>query len=363
MSETGTMVRIVMALGLLFIVMGLLNPGDDAAWQSFQESVGRPLNIPTFDDPFQERYPHYFSVKDDPTGAATPTVVSSLESPCDDWENCLKRPDDAYVVYHIGNPGAVPLNFSADESGPDQFVYSLEIRVSCVTMAVGNDPAVRPDEMALYIPMSVIPEASPILINCPFTRDRVSGGFGDMPAPSTVQFQTMTIPWGKETATSNIWGTLKDDAGVAVAAVNPRTGPDFTTPPGAYLVYFNYISFELYSASQKSCNDSAPEGSWFPWLDEVACSIGRFVIEFAKGFLFIGRALWWVISAIVAVVGYIGTVMVNLFVATIVMLGLMFAIPGAPSIVQGLIDIVLVGMMVFLIVNVVKLIRGSQEGM
>lgn len=363
MSETGTMIRIIMALGMLFIVMGLLNPGDDAAWKNFQAATNQPLNIPQFDDPFQERYAHLFSVKDDPTGSATPTVVSSQETPCGNWEDCLKRPDDSYVVYHIGNPGAVPLNFSADESGEDQFVYSFTVRVSCSTTAVGNLPTIPTQEMAIYISLSVLPEAEPILINCPFTREIVSGDFGDIPAHDTIQFQTMTIPWAKETSTTNVWGTLKDDAGINIAAVNPRTGPAYSSPPGDYLVYFNYITFELYTASPISCADSSPEGAWFPWVDELSCNIGRFVLEMVKGFLYIGRALWWGISAVVAVVSFVGGIVFNFFIATLTMLGLMFAIVGAPLIVQAIVDVVLVGLIAFVVITLVKLIRGSQEGM
>lgn len=357
MSETGTMVRIVMALGMLFLIMGLLNPGDDAAWNNFQAATAQPVVIPKFDDPFQSRYAHVFSVNTFPTGSG----VHLSTGDCDDYVDCLRRLDDAFVIFATGDFEGIPVNFTADQSGADQFVYSVIVRVSCFTVSFDEDNPTK--EMAIAIPLSVIPEAAPININCPIYTP-IHPPFNPATEDLPVAIQTMTISWAKETSTtSNIWGAVKDDAGVSIAAIDPKSGPDYTSPPNNFQVYLGYVAWEMFTAEDVSCAEDTPEGAWFPWLDEVACNISRFTIEMVKGFLFIGRALWWVVSAAVAVVGFIGGVVVNLIIAVVTMLSLMFVIPGTPAIVQGLIDIILVGLIVFIVVTVVKLVRGSGSGM
>lgn len=344
MSETGTMVRIVMALGMLFIVMGLLNPGDDAAWTEFQAATSVELVVPEFQNPFPSEF-----LRAQLTSTNYSTSINAVGTNC--------AVGDFFSGYNASECVQPPY---VDATG--SWYTDMITGVPPVAVAV----MVLPD-LPDYTPTTVPHVASLVLHVVCRSQARVEivasiSGFGEAGEFSkefcsrTGNFEDKQVSW--KFNYNNTWNAL--DLGPGAINIRFFSNVDGLSDPTGF-VDVAYVQLDIYTTTQEDCY--APPGAWLPGLDIFVCSISRTLTSIWQGFMYVINGVVWVIQTAVAVAAFVGRIVVSLFVAMITMVTLMFAIPGAPAIVQALIDIVLVGLIVFVLMTVVKLVRGSSGGM
>jgi hypothetical protein len=112
------------------------------------------------------------------------------------------------------------------------------------------------------------------------------------------------------------------------AAFSLGTWNESGVQPKARIYYIN-IQFSTDAPGGSGCQ--APTGAWFPWADELACSLSNFgnqVYTFAR---FIIEGLWYILQWFIA----IGQHITN-YLAVLVWL---YSIPGMPFVIQAFLDV------------------------
>jgi len=106
---------------------------------------------------------------------------------------------------------------------------------------------------------------------------------------------------------------------------------------GTYVSYtsFSYIRIDIQVDTSGGTNTGcqAPQGAWFPWIDETACAILQFGTVIWNGLLFVFNGLIYIGGWLV----FIGQNIANY----LSVLAWLFAIPGLPVIIQTFVDSIL----------------------
>jgi hypothetical protein len=150
--------------------------------------------------------------------------------------------------------------------------------------------------------------------------------------------------------------TTNNSHGFELALViNPDyyLGTVLTTPERyANISYVRYdVQVDL---SNGTAGCQAPQGAWFPWLDETACSILQFGDLVWKGIQFAINGVFWIGGWFI----FMGQTIGN-YIAVIVWL---YQIPDMPILIQGFVDVVLTIWIIVIVVEGYKKISPFTSG-
>jgi len=318
MSDTTGLAKMLMALGVVFLLVGLLIPGEDAPWEQMVTNLSAQT-FPTFVNPFSSIRTNFsmIPVADGNNGPASATDnnafagCTNATSPSTDYWECVAT-EDAEVSYvgitvaddqfevNLSSEGGVPTNLP---------VLWVTVSVQCNTTG-----AEAPFQIALE-------EADGSLI-----------AQFDMPACEgdwiTVVRQNEFVPARPTTGQFN----------------GGRAQPVFSSG----FANISFISVNVFYNTEPECSPADT-------LTYIGCLIGQTLVVLFKVALIAINAVIFGVQLIF----YGLTVGAILFGGFLSVIQFLFAVPGAPIVVQALIDIVLAGMIFTLLLTVVRLIRGG----
>src|SRR5438445_10316314 len=113
MSSSRTLFKLLVTLGVVMFLVGLMYPGQDAAWLNLQNTLSEGVTLPTFDNPF----------------ASNQVTITSV--PVEDWNTSLGVSGSQYenvtgctnatywrcVATNDGNTSFITLNTSGELLG------------------------------------------------------------------------------------------------------------------------------------------------------------------------------------------------------------------------------------------------------
>jgi len=178
--------------------------------------------------------------------------------------------------------------------------------------------------------------------------DTSDGGKVVYSCPQSGNFQGLTISlnnliYGDRDPSNNYWSdTLRLQAGFEVCGVTGLCADN--TPSGPFDV--SYFTLEVTSSA-----NPCPADFWSNLGGNTGCQIGRFVDTLAKAATFGINGMIFMGQWVVYVVTFFGDLATVLF--------WFLNVPGTPPVVQGLIDIMIMGLLGFFVYLGAKMVRGT----
>lgn len=322
-GETGVLVKLIMILGFMFLLIGALTPGGDSAWATFDTHI---QNFPQFDNPFDgERYEINLTYVDDwvQGGIQFPAAITDVANVthCDasmnpsnatEWWGCLLTQD--------GNASYVSVNSTRTEFGmilagatgaaPGLPILAVKITTECRSSTENH----RIDYLFYNTSESLQYEIPPGTFFCGFNT-----------------FQNVTF-------LSNF------DTPYPIVA-NTNAGRYEVNPEEPIVsVDFSFIAITLIVGSTTECTGADT-------LTYIGCIIAGFFNAIIKGLRFL-------INGIIFT-GQLIAYLIGLITAFFAVIAYFLSIPGAPVIVQAIIDVIIIGMIFAVIFIILGKVRGS----
>ena len=352
-GESHTIFKLVFLLGVLFLLVGLLIPGADAAWNDFTDTL---QNFPEFNNPFGPRS-FTFAASENGTefplnirgDAPEPDNCDYDESPNTGgslWWGCVNTQDDRRSYVTTGSLGPDGFNTSVFLEGfPDVSREYVVISITITYQCAGDGTTVpifgfrHNGGGPILYSVSLGSDNPPTA--CPDDYDETGGGFG-------------RSVWGNVTVTQDT-----STAGIVMADFFQDGAELFWEPSGGddtTLFLFSYVSVSIGYQVTSTC-EFAFSGN--PWDDVsratvyVGCVIAAFfgfvvdVITLAVNTgIFFGEVVFWFFT---------------LLASFIAVFAFFFALPGAPPIVQDVLTVLFIALIGFLAFVVISKARGSES--
>src|SRR3990170_7809722 len=311
MSDSKTILKIVVLLGIMFVLVGTISPESSAAWDDFSETVS---TFPSFKNPFCE-------------------TISSTILPIEDF--CYTG--DTGVCNEYETPPPVGCTFAdghlclqTDDS--DNSYIPLDANVG------SQNPAFGVNMTEFYISAIQIFDVT-ISVWCK-TENGSAFPFKLSAAVQGAAFSMYAV------CPSEDYRQLSKSAGFEINSDAFQNNVTFfVSRDGAHDAdaRFTAILVEIWYIPSTQCT-----GNWF---ENMGCQLGRFFDAFVKvirfvvnGAVYLGEIIWWV-----------GVMTVSFFA----MLAYFLSIPDAPPLVQGIIATIFIGLLAFLSFVVFGAVRGS----
>lgn len=326
MSDQTTLAKIVIVLGVVFIMIGGMYPGQDAGWNSLRKAISSGPVFPAFNNPFNQNFLAATLV----SNASQGTFTSVTGCPTTSYWQCIASNDGnkSYITLH-DTFQQFSYNLSAyDPTGMEVTAATVDIWCrsnQTQTFKIFVD-SYRTDESYRF--------------NCPVSSDRQNASF------SQVSFNLRPIcgPLGTNTYCtwfSNNFTHQKIFILTEPAGPNPKGFTDFT-----------YIQFNMYTNRQTPCTGNS--------FDAFGCQVSRFFIGIANGILFVINAVSFGVAVLYAIILFIGGIISGFLLGLFSTMSWFLAVPNAPAPIQGIFAALFIGLMGFLLVIVVKIVRGQQ---
>lgn len=348
MSNATTFVKLVAMMGLIVVLTTTLTGSGNSQWAALESSVSAGIDWPEFWNPFTQETVRRTAFADYPVGEydlfGDGTVYWS--GCADDGFNrsrCLAEQDGDESYVQINMTTAAPIGIfgaSFNLSNP-QFLEideadfrAVVITIQCKTVSEGTSV------MAFYA--SYLQGGIFALSGfCPkdrydnvVLRDEFPVGTTDPDPPFSGNPQAFILSGYVPDMTSGI--------GFNRGLVQAR---------------FSYFRIDIEFVSTATCE--APEGAWFPWIDNVACSIGQFASIVWKGIQLFGSAVAFILITAGVLLVFIGNIVANLILGLVEVSGSLFNL-GAPSPAQEIIDVLVIAVIAFILFTLIALIRGTE---
>jgi len=344
MGELGTASKIVMVLGVVLLLSNLLTGASLSEWNNLRNVLESGVTFPTFTDPFTPSESSYPALPDAQRLIETPvpTAFVGCSNTSEGSNECLvtNDGDSSYARFFQVPTPPVGHGFRMNWSQAEYRVLLIptvrrvELTAVCRTESENTTAArfnlfwdLRPDDL----------EEAVLRFDCPldtYTTTRVIKNYPTGPVCTGPCLTNSPFSSG----VFDIFINQTDAVGNPVGRVT-------------------FLQLNVFLAGGDT-DCTAPEGAWFPTLDDLACAVIGFANLVWKGIVWAVNAGTYVILSIVAIVGFMVNVAFAFFVALIASFGAIFNL-GAPSPVQEIIDIAVIGMLVFLTFLFVMIIRGS----
>lgn len=337
MSEAKTLVKIVALLGILAIFMGVLPGGDTTVWDNFSSAIKQGPNLPTFYNPYAAIVLGSSLVPDFPGSIPSPIpdVLPNVNQ-CDAatyWE-CWNDGDDQSWA-QIGRDALGTIDCNAVRPCP-----SLPVNWTATWFANG-------------VNASTVIVAANVIVTCTNTVGTRSisvfvNSFGATLTPCNGDSESTT-----DYTRFYVGHTLGELDGADGTISVYETVNNI----GLARIQVREVRIDLYVIEPPiTCDNDVP------LFGDVACAIWLGANAIWKAILFIAFGIWFVISTVAAILIFVGSIIVNLFIGIFTLIAAYFSIPGVPAFLQAFIDILLIGIVVFIIYTLVKLLRGSGGG-
>ena len=352
MGELGTASKIVMVLGVVLLLSNLLTGASLSEWNNLRNTLEQGIDWPTFDDPFDEpvQLSSYSFRPANLIHGVPPNAPQTVDfTGCSVIWICLRDfngTDDnvSYVTLWRSPFGQEPPGVCA--GAPDNCVdasFDLEIsalpgqtfkagvaeiwcrtRNSAVPIDIFIDAIVQWNTGAGAY--QSITAGSVNIAKCPvgsFQKISILIAADEIVGDSSVQNERLTM-------TVEFWVNGVDDVPVDISTVR--------------LV-------STYQFAEAGCT----AGDFFA---NLGCQIGQFFEGFINGIIWVVNGIVFVGQVIFAAASFVGRIGLAAGQAIFASFAAIFNL-GAPSPVQEIIDIAVIGMLVFLAFLFVMIIRGT----
>jgi len=320
MGGTVTLFKVFVGLGLLMLMVGLMFPGQDAAWINLQNTMADGVNFPTFDNPFAPNQVSVIGVPVDNANSSGGTDLSHFES----VTGCSAAAYWQCVASNNGNTSYVTLNSSGELVGSLLNVNMTPLSGSILSVTVTIWCRVTPNQgTPINDNIHHVGVARPV---------DACANSTDFHAIRAVIPQP--YPWDSGSYNS---------AGSGILLSTNITGK----------IDITYIQDDIVldaGATAAQCGGNV--------FQNTGCQLSRFVDLVTKGVLFLFNGVVFVIVSFIALVVFIISVLVALLTAVLGIAAVMFNL-GAPAPIQYVLDVLFVGLIVWILYEVViKTMRG-----
>src|SRR3972149_6831366 len=332
MSETAGVAKIMIMIGVIFILVGALSPGAADAWASFSATVYTAPDMPEFNDPFVET--------DFATTQLTPDGNSSWEPDAPPVVGC---PADAYYMC-LWNHSRNNESYIELDSLDFQFSISMDVK------------ALRPPREIVMVFFDVACYSSTNVSWVSFLRDE-SGLIEDF-------FQGHCTP--------NSWRVTRErwEGQTALGVGLPGYSTFFDQNGGMQILFavanqtarLSYMRVILMMSTETTCPTFGEWWSIGDNLQVIACQIGKFINTGVRMAFWVINAIVFVAQSIIAVGAYIGAVIGALAMGIATSIAYLLAIPGAPVAVQAIVAALFLGILMFLGIVVARIISSAIPG-
>jgi len=349
MGEAAGLARSLMVLGAVFLLVGLLYPGADAPWNAFVVTLSGQT-FPTFVNPFAVRLEQNFTLTpdadNDADAPATSTDEFDTESVGTDRSACdtTSTPEDVGSFYwgcltHVGTFGGNtqlnPLEPDANQTRVTILAGDPTFEVSLSTLPGG----VPGDNLISYVDVyyqCTSGSTGGVRPNFAFEN---SGGTS-LPIGGIGEF--LDCGSGYKTNRIRFLGQVTGltNSDLSNGFIRVESGG---SPAGIIgTLQVSYLSVVVTYSPAKECVDIGC------YLDQFAQFLIDFLVLIFNGIVFI-----------VEVIFFVGQLVLSFFTGIFGTLAFLFALPGAPLIVQGIIDVLLVGLIGYVVYALLKLLPFS----
>lgn len=339
MSESSSLFKVFVVLGIVFLLVGLIMPGENAAWTDFQTTLSAGFTNPSAERTF------IFAPGADGTeaplnvrGEDPETASCNHEEfpPGGPWYGCLQTQDGPGSYLTTGfSPFSVEFGVYL-EAFPDTSRSWLVTNVSVTYECASNGSGVIWDFYENGFPATVL-------------LSTASAG-GEIEACPDVE--SNVGPY--ETFTSWIDTTLSDlhVADFFAGGAELRGRPGGPIAPESDLIFVSYVSVVIRYQADANCDFDAG-GNPFDDIVRatyyIGCVLGAFflfIVDFFTLLANLGSFVFSIISGFL--LGFLSV------------FGWLFAVPGAPAEVQGVISIIILALLGWLLFLIAKFVRGSS---
>ena len=317
-------------LGMIFLLIGTLSPGAADAWDNFATTVYTAPDLPEFSDPFLDQ--ELITTQLTPDGNST---VGYSSPPF-----VYGCPEDAYYM--------CLWNYSQNDSyiqvtpGDNLFSVSMDMK------------ALRPPRQIVMVFVDVACYASTNVSWVAFI----------------VEEDDVINYFLQGECTSNSWRVTRErwEGQTDIDTVGYST--DFDESTGMEVIFavnnetarVTYLRVFLLMSSETTCPTFGDWWSIGDNLQVVGCMIGKMIDTGVKMFLWIGSAIIFVAQFIIALGAYLAAVIGSLAMGFGTSIAYLFALPGAPPIVQGIIVAIFLGILMFMGIVVARIISSAIPG-
>lgn len=375
-SEAQGIAKALIFLALVALFIGLINPsGPVSPFQVLQDELSRGPEFPVYSNPFDPEVAIFSLLPIVKTG-----IDPGLDCPPDGsfswqtYDNELSGAgtdcDPAYdgldpvgctfelaylcVVTNDRDTTYIPINGTDVDTHPDGFSMPMD-SLPFIADAT-NHPIIT---QVILVAECRTEETSEVAFALSFSGlSRIYHGV----CPRFVSYTQLTFT-DKQADVPISWGSWsKDSGGNSTTRVTAyKHCPPFDAHAAGVdpcsansIVRITHLRIDIYyEVPPEDCSEGF-------FTDQVACAIGNFVKLMIKLVVAFVNALVFVILTVAAIAVYVISVILGVFFGIINTAIWFFAVPGAPSTVQALISAIFLGLVGYVIVLVVRLVRGSS---
>lgn len=345
-DDAKTLFKIIVVLGIVVLLAATpggppgstLFPGADAAFNDLRDTIAAGITFPTFNNPFLRTF---VSTEHFPTSGGNQTFNAvEAVSGCtlaDRWK-CVDNRDKNESTYAILNNSK--FFFDANYTGSDLAgvnVTSVVTKVWCRSLNPDGGGDDGHGAVRYSITVRWKAPADPGHANLIF------GGLclrSDTYKEEVRSFRAVAnMDPSFDTAFSVEFGTCSGCWGVAGVRITQ-------------------VSMQFYGA----INIAAVSGcTGTDFFSNVGCQLARFFELVVAAFAFVIEALVFIGETILAVITFVVSFILALTTAFYAIAVFLFTGTGAPPVIQAMIDIVLVGLLVWVIFLIIKILRPAGE--
>ena len=377
MSDAMNLARIIVVFGILFVFVGLLYPGQDAAWVSFRNTItlGPQLPAPPT-DPYaaQTRSFTLTVIQNGTIEPVTSSVTPPGDSPVNDcyntvtpentqWYNCVTDANGNRTSVNLNSAGgnschgipwcspgyAFSMNLSSIPPDVPASLYAIRVNVAfeCQRLILAYTGMVAFDFWRAGDSLSTDPVFAVAWL--PGHENPFNSTYGcpigdTYPNPSN--FTTLHA--------SNSF-TLDFGVNAEIRVGNFSNAQMIVRLQDSGVVEFSYFLVTIDYLFARY--DRSVDCGW-----DIGCVLGQFFSWVADFLTFVvSNAIYFVqtlIAYIIFVFTAMGTFLFGLFTA----ISFFFAIPGLPGVAQALISAIFLGVLAFMTYVIIGLVRGSGPG-
>jgi len=363
MSETTTLFKMVVVLGIFFVFVGFL-PGSStpAAWTDFRNQLSGQ-DFPEYDNPFTSTKYYADTLLprhngEDFFGDPVPFAVNDVNSECGvpdvntNISDCVRTNDGASSYLTTSGNFTVYLD-AVPEIVPRPIVQTVIVEVWCLSDDIERQSLMV--KLEAYS-LSIIPEyveGTPVNGMTPSAGDGGTG-VGGLGICSVGEFKKVTFYAINENP------CVDGDTGCWAYAgfTEPSVFNQVWVQTNSSHILISAVAVHINSVVPGNADGAcvAPDGAWLPALDILGCQIDqavrftvRLITAIVNGIVYLGAVIYFGLSAAF-----------NLVLGFFQMMGYLYAVPNAPFAVQIFLDVFVTGALVYIIFIIVKTIRGSE---
>jgi hypothetical protein len=331
MSESNTLFKLILALGIVFLFIGLLGAsfpayaGATASWDAFTNSISTGPTFPTFQNPFATQRQN-FTLLPIADGSVPPASVTDNDAvascdtdatPTANWWGCLINRDASTSYVGSNNQWRVILGAASGIPSANPILF-LTVDIQCRTPSVDT-----PIQVDLFKADDVSLVATITGITC-----------GPGPAFTNHSLQNDFVPLRPIVSDFSSGNLL-------VVVTSP-----FLSDVSYVAVIFTY--------------GPEPECSSADTLGYIGCILSGFFNFIINGVRFLINGVVFIIATIATILLYIGSVVVNLFVGLAGSFGFLLALPNMPDPLQKGVAAFVIAVTAWIVYLAFKSVRGTS---